>query len=179
MKVNTPSASGDAANAAGKVTNIAEEAAGDVGKQWMKSPAARKLFKRLPWAGAGIAGAYLLYDQLQGKDDKAGTNPTNLIPQAPVASQGAQPVAYQQTNADQSAPSTNPLKDNDPLKYYLGWGFDAAKRKGVPAARAALQHHLQANTQSPEFVQKVMQAFESQIASQKAFQVKKPQDGAE
>jgi hypothetical protein len=63
-------------------------------------------------------------------------------------------------------------QQNDLVKRYLGWGFDAAKRKGVPAARAALLHHLQANKQSPAFVAQVMQAFDSQIASQKAFQGK-------
>lgn len=63
-------------------------------------------------------------------------------------------------------------QQNDLVKRYLGWGFDAAKRKGVAAARAAMLQHLQANKQSPAFIAQVMQAFDSQIASQKAFQGK-------
>jgi hypothetical protein len=56
------------------------------------------------------------------------------------------------------------------ITQYLGWGFDAAKRTGVQNARAALQQHLLANKQTPDFTQKVMQAFENKIANQQAFQ---------
>jgi hypothetical protein len=58
------------------------------------------------------------------------------------------------------------------VKRYLGWAFHAisVKKVSVANARAALQQHLQANKQTPEFIQKTLQAFDSQIASQKALQ---------
>jgi hypothetical protein len=70
-----------------------------------------------------------------------------------------QNVATQQANPEQTL-----------IKQYLGWGFDAAKRTGVQAARAALQQHLLANKQTPEFTKKVMLEFENKIAKQQAFQ---------
>lgn len=71
--------------------------------------------------------------------------------------------------ASQAALSTS---EADLIKRYLGWAFHAlaVKKVSVPAARAALEHHLRARKQSPEFIQKTLQAFDAQLASQKAFQ---------
>ena len=72
-------------------------------------------------------------------------------------------------------PAAKPAAEgNDLVKRYLGWAFHAisVKKIAVTEVRAALKHHLLANKQTPAFTQQVLQAFDTQIANQKALQGK-------
>jgi hypothetical protein len=92
------------------------------------------------------------------------TLPANV--QAPQSLQNF----MQNPNAQQPAQATTP--ENELIKRYLGWAFDAITRKGknVSETRAALEQHLKSSKQSLEFGIKTLSAFDAQIASQKALQ---------
>jgi hypothetical protein len=93
--------------------------------------------------------------------------PTNMMFDQPPKPQ------YLMQQPQQPAAQSSSQED-DLIKRYLGWAFHAisVKKVSVANARAALQQHLQANKQTPEFIQKTLQAFDSQIASQQALQGK-------
>ena len=65
-------------------------------------------------------------------------------------------------------PNLDAVKIKKAAKDYVGFGFDAAVRKGKIAGRKALMDHLKANRQSEDFTNAVMRDFDAKIISQKS-----------
>jgi hypothetical protein len=65
-------------------------------------------------------------------------------------------------------PNLDAAKIKKAAKDYVGFGFDAAVRKGKIAGRKALMDHLKANRQSEDFTNAVMRDFDAKIISQKS-----------
>ncbi len=99
----------------------------------------------------------------------ATASPVYTLPANVQAPQSLQNF-MQNPTAQQPAQATNP--ENELIKRYLGWAFDAITRKGknVSETRAALEQHLKSSKQSLEFGIKTLSAFDTQIANQKALQ---------
>lgn len=66
----------------------------------------------------------------------------------------------------------NPNLDSNKVKQatkdYVGYGFDAAMRKGKIEGRKALMDHMKAKGQSEGFINAVMKDFDNKITSQKS-----------
>lgn len=65
-------------------------------------------------------------------------------------------------------PNLNSDNIKKAVKDYIGYGFDAAMRKGKLEGRKALMDHMKAKGQSSEFISSVMRDFDSKVSSQKS-----------
>jgi hypothetical protein len=65
-------------------------------------------------------------------------------------------------------PNLSPETIKKATKDYIGYGFDAAMRKGKLEGRKALMQHLNAKGQSEAFISAVMKDFDNKISSQRS-----------
>lgn len=70
----------------------------------------------------------------------------------------------------QAIQSAAKMLENEPMKQrYLGWGFDAARRQGIAAGRAALIQHMRAKKHTQPFMDMVMREYDNTVAKQQTF----------
>lgn len=91
--------------------------------------------------------------------------------QNPYASGGLRQALAPYANTEAFL-TKNPNLSSDNVKKatkdYVGYGFDAAMRKGKIEGRKALMDHMKAKGQSKEYMAAVMKDFDSKITSQKS-----------
>jgi hypothetical protein len=105
--------------------------------------------------------------------DSAGATGGPSFKKNPYASEGKGIRQALAPNASLEAfltknPNLDDAKIKKAAKDYIGFGFDAAVRKGKIAGRKALMDHLKANRQSEDFTNAVMKDFDAKIISQKS-----------